>query len=289
MSSRRAGVFRCSAAEKAYVDSAGELIRFREDKVHRLIIGSRETLKQQTVGEQEREACTVYIWVECGKFFRECRQHFHTTGAILPSSRFLARALVRPLFAPRPAWRILEVGPGTGSVTREIVRRMTVVDRLDAVEINARFAELVKRRVRQERVFARCRDQIEIITAAVQELLGTGVYDLIVSGLPLNNFPAHEVREIFATYNRLLKPGGTLSFYEYTLVRQLKSPFVDRRERRRLFRVGRVMRGYIRDYQIRRERILINVPPATVRHLRFQPMTPRSSEKIAHPSSLMLL
>ncbi|HZV04214.1 MAG TPA: methyltransferase domain-containing protein [Gemmataceae bacterium] len=232
----------------------------------------------------------MYIWVECGKFFRECRQHFHTTGAILPSSRFLARALVRPLHGPRPAWRILEVGPGTGSVTREIARRMTPADRLDAVEINTRFAELVERRVRQERAFTRCRDQIEIITAAVQDLLGTGMYDLIVSGLPLNNLSPHEVREIFATYNRLLKPGGTLTFYEYTLVRQLKSPFVDRRERRRLFRVGRVMRGYIRDYQIRRERIFINVPPATVRYLRFEPMTPRpAAEKTAHPSSVLLL
>ena len=245
---------------------------------------------QRTVGAQEREAATVYIWVECGKFIRECRQHFLTTGAILPSSRFLARALVRPLRGSRAAWRILEVGPGTGAVTREIARRLLPSDRLDAVEINRHFADLVERQVRQERVFARCRDQIEIIHAAVQELLGHGIYDLIVSGLPLNNFPAHQVREIFATYNRLLKPGGTLTFYEYTFVRQLKTPFVDRRERRRLFRVGRVMRGYIRDYQIRRERIFINVPPATVRYLRFKPVTTRPTlEAIGHPSSILQL
>ncbi len=244
----------------------------------------------QPVGAQEREAATVYIWVECGKFFRECRQHFHTTGAILPSSRFLARALVRPLRGPRPTWRILEVGPGTGAVTREIACRMLTGDRLDAVEINGHFAELIQRRVRQERVFARSREQIEVIHAAVQELLGEATYDLIVSGLPLNNFPAHEVREIFATYNRLLKPGGTLTFYEYTFVRQLKTPFVDRRERRRLFRVGRVMRGYIRDYQIRRERIFINVPPATVRYLRFKPITARpAAETVIHPSSILQL
>jgi phosphatidylethanolamine/phosphatidyl-N-methylethanolamine N-methyltransferase len=163
-------------------------------------------------------------------------------------------------------------------------------DRLDAVEINGYFVDLLQRRLGQERVFRRCRDQIEIIHAAVQDLLGNAVYDFIISGLPLNNFPAHEVREIFATYIRLLKPGGTLTFYEYTFVRQLKSPFVDRRERRRLFRVGRVMRGYIRDYQIRRERIFINVPPATVRYLRFSPLIARSVvEAIEHPSRVLQL
>ncbi len=231
----------------------------------------------------------MHIWIECGNFLRECRRHFHTTGAILPSSRFLARALVRQLRGPRPSCRILEVGPGTGSVTCEIARRMLPGDRLDAVEINAHFVALMERRLRLERVFSIRRDQIEIIHAAVQDLLGRAVYDFIVSGLPLNNFPAHEVRDIFATYSRLLKPGGTLTFYEYTLVRQLKTPFVDRRERRRLFRVGHVMRGYIRDYQIRRERIFINVPPATVRHLRFQPGSRSLAEAIEHPSRVLQL
>jgi phosphatidylethanolamine/phosphatidyl-N-methylethanolamine N-methyltransferase len=222
------------------------------------------------------------IWVECGDFFREFRRHFRTTGAILPSSRFLARALVRPLRGPRPACRVLEVGPGTGSVTCEIARRMQPGDRLDAVEINGRFVELLERRLEKDRVFGPWRDQIEVIHSAVQDLLGDAVYDFIVSGLPLNNFPVALVREIFATYNRLLKPGGILSYYEYTWVRQLKTPFVDRRERRRLFRVGRVMRGYIRNYQFRRERIFINVPPATVRHLRFKPApAPAATERPA--------
>lgn len=222
------------------------------------------------------------IWVECGDFFREFRRHFQTTGAILPSSRFLARALARPLRGPRPPARILEVGPGTGSVTCEIARRMHPEDRLDAVEINARFVELLEARLQKDRVFRARRDQVEVIHAAVQDLVGDAVYDFIISGLPLNNFPVALVREIFSTYDRLLKPGGMLSYYEYTWVRQLKTPFVDRRERRRLFRVGRVMRGYIRDYQVRRERIFINVPPATVRHLRFKPApAPAASERPA--------
>jgi hypothetical protein len=31
------------------------------------------------------------------------------------------------------------------------------------------------------------------------------------------------------------------------------------------------MRGYIRDFQVRREQIFINVPPATVRHMQLKP------------------
>jgi phosphatidylethanolamine/phosphatidyl-N-methylethanolamine N-methyltransferase len=213
----------------------------------------------------------MHLLEECGDFFREFRRHFRTTGAVLPSSRFLARALTQPLRQPRTPARILEVGPGTGSVTRAIARRLGPNDRLDAVEINARFVGLLRERLDTDRVFQHCRGQVEVIHAALEDLVGDSVYDYIVSGLPMNNFPVVQVREIFTAFARLLKPGGTLSYYEYVLVRQLKWPLVDRRERRRLFRVGRVMRGYIREYQIRRESIFINVPPATVRHLRLKP------------------
>jgi phospholipid N-methyltransferase len=208
---------------------------------------------------------------ECGTFFRESRRHFRNTGALLPSSRFLARALASPLAEPRPPYRILEVGPGTGSVTREILRRLQPGDRLDCVELNEHFVERLNLCLRHDSRFIPYQSQVQVIHSPVEALPGDAIYDHIISGLPLNNFPVDLVREIFDAYGRLLKPGGVLSYFEYVLIRHLKTPFSGRKERHRLHRVGRLVGEYIRAYQVRRQRVLMNVPPAVVRHLHIKP------------------
>src|SRR3954468_8890690 len=112
------------------------------------------------------------ILSECGSFWRESRRSFRNTGALLPSSRFLARALAAPLSGPRPPWRILEVGPGTGSVTREILRRLQPGDQLDAVELNSRFVQRLTFSLHHDRRFIPHRHQVRIIHSAVEDLPG---------------------------------------------------------------------------------------------------------------------
>ena len=208
-------------------------------------------------------------WSEYRDFFREFRRDFLHTGSLLPSGVFLAQALARPHANARPAARILEVGPGTGSVTREIVRRMLPGDVLDAVEINPVFIDALRRRMERDPVLANRRGDVRLIQAPVQEILGEDVYDFIISGLPLNNFAGADIRSIFGAYMRLARPGATLSYFEYVLVRQLKTPFVGRSERYRLARVGRLVRRYIRRHQTECRHVWLNVPPAVVRYLRL--------------------
>src|SRR5262245_38950161 len=114
------------------------------------------------------------FWAECGTFFRECRRHFRDTGSLLPSSKYLARALTTELRVPRLPARILEVGPGTGSVTAQILRHMQPGDHLDAVELNGHFVALLQRRFDQERAFREHRPHVRLIHGPVEELAGRG-------------------------------------------------------------------------------------------------------------------
>src|SRR5262249_42482101 len=200
--------------------------------------------------------------------------NFYHTGAILPSSANLGRVVSKSLLGPRPAMRLLEVGPGTGSVTRVIASRLRPGDQFDAVEINPDFVAHLQRRLQTDRALSAQRDAIRIIQSPVQELPGEGVYDLIISGLPLNNFSPELIDDIFAAFRRLLKPDGLLTYFEYAFIRRLKWPFVGRGERQRLRKINDLLAGYRRRHQVSREHVWFNVPPAVVRRLRLDPTAP---------------
>jgi len=172
---------------------------------------------------------------------------------------------------PRSSRRVVPRGFSKWGPEPDRSRRSWGDSCLDVLELNPQFITHLQKRFDQEPGFRCCRDQISLMNSAVEKLEGECTYDFIISGLPLNIFPVEQVREIYRVFSRVLKPGGMLSYFEYILVRQLKSPFVSRRERRRLYRVGRVVGSYISKYQVRRQNVFVNVPPAVVRHLRLKP------------------
>src|SRR5690348_11215160 len=64
-------------------------------------------------------------------------------GAVLPSSRLLARLMTADL---RPGARVMELGAGTGSVTRAILDSGVRPEDLYLVERNEEFAAILRRR-----------------------------------------------------------------------------------------------------------------------------------------------
>ena len=186
----------------------------------------------------------------------------------MPSGRYLARALTRFVSEKSlPPRKILEVGPGTGAVTRQIIAGMGSADSLDLVELNRTFVEQLERRFRTEPAFRAVADCARVLHCPVEELPRGDRYHVIVSGLPLNNFAAAEVERILAALVDLLAPGGTLSFFEYIAVRPLRALVSSRAERDRLRGIGKAL-GSLLGREIRRDAVWLNVPPAWVHHVR---------------------
>jgi phosphatidylethanolamine/phosphatidyl-N-methylethanolamine N-methyltransferase len=202
-------------------------------------------------------------------FIREARGSFGTVGAVMPSGRFLARAIASELRVCNGPSRVLEVGPGTGALTWEIVRYIRPQDRFDVVELNAGFVSALRHRFQRDWHFRRVADRTRILHMPVQELGGTHSYDFVISGLPFNSFPSELVQAIFRSLTRLTKPGGVLSFFEYLWIRDVRRMFVSMRERRRLVRVGSLIERYLDRYEFRRDTVVVNLPPALVHHLRL--------------------
>src|SRR5271166_1810158 len=99
---------------------------------------------------------------ECRAFYQQFRRQYRNTGSILPSSRGLARALVSQVRRRCGPARILEVGPGTGAVTDEILRALRPGDHFEIVEINADFVALLARRFEEEPLWRARRAQARV-------------------------------------------------------------------------------------------------------------------------------
>jgi phospholipid N-methyltransferase len=146
---------------------------------------------------------------------------------------------------------------------------MRADDRLVLVERNEHFIERLKARMTDAPLFCQAAGRIELVHASVEELAEDKPFDLIISGLPLNNFSAELVEQILAKFRRLLSPGGTVSFFEYVGIRRAKA-LVSLRDRERLRAVGRVMQEVVRPNEFHCDLVLANVPPAWVHHLRWE-------------------
>jgi phospholipid N-methyltransferase len=199
-----------------------------------------------------------------GEFFRQ----FHSTGAILPSGRSLGRALARHVRDGDGGRRILEVGPGTGAVTRWIVDGLRDDDSLDLVELNENFVRRLRERFDHDPAFQPAANRTRILHRPIEQVEGEHCYDVIVSGLPLNNFDGENVQQILKVMLRLLRPGGTMSFFEYVAVRPLRSLVSGRAERTRLKMVGDAISDARNGRTLGRDLVIVNVPPAWVHHLR---------------------
>ena len=198
-------------------------------------------------------------------FLREFLLEFKTTGACFPTSRWAAQVLITPLRASnRGPKNILELGPGTGSVTLPLLKELRPGDHLTICEINPRFMKSLKDTLEADGEFQRVKDQVSFFLGAAQDLPNNRIYDIIVCALPFVNFDLETVQTIFSKLRDVSTQDTLMTYYEYIGVRRFNETIGAPERRDRIAQVHDYLKqsGYIS--YLKRERVWLNLFPINI-------------------------
>jgi phospholipid N-methyltransferase len=136
-------------------------------------------------------------------------------GAVVPSSPFLVKDMMSPVDWDR-ARVLVEYGPGVGTFTREILKRMRPDAVLVAIELNTDFVDYLGDHIRDSRFHV-----VQGSAARVRSILtelNLGPADYIISGLPYSVMPDSMRRTIVEESRQALKAKGTMLLFQYSRV-----------------------------------------------------------------------
>ncbi len=144
-------------------------------------------------------------------------------GSIIPSSRFLSARMMRQIPWERSE-SIVELGPGTGVFTKEIINRKKQNAKFFVVENDPHFQKILRKRFPKLMI----RNEAIHLKDYVTELQLDKV-DAIISGLPFAVFSESKRSVILDNIEQTLSPGGVFVTFQYSL--QLKKDLEKRFDR----------------------------------------------------------
>ena len=134
-------------------------------------------------------------------------------GSIRPSSKYLMNKMLENIDF-NTARVIVELGPGTGVFTYEILKRMSQDSVLLIFELNQGFMRTLRKNIKDKRAIF-IYDSAEKIQEYIQKH-ELGQADAIISSLPLYNFP-QELRDTIVNNSfEALKDTGKYIQFQYT-------------------------------------------------------------------------
>src|SRR5476651_2656545 len=148
------------------------------------------------------------------QFIRSWFEKPLSTGAVMPSSKALARTMARYV-DPQSSGPVIELGPGTGPVTEALVQHGVDPKRLILVEFNPASCRLLRTRYPGATV-------VQGDAYRLRRLLGASVREpaaAVVSGLPLVTKPLRTRLRLISDAMSLLAPGAPFVQFTYAMVR----------------------------------------------------------------------
>ena len=137
-------------------------------------------------------------------------RHPKKVGAVLPSSRYLAEAMVEGLDL-HAGDTIVEYGPGTGPMTRVIAEKIGNGMRYLGIERDPEFHSLLTRRFPQLDFHLGSAEQI----GKILKERGFCAPKVIISGLPFASFSATVQQRLAKRTREALAPQGQFRTFQY--------------------------------------------------------------------------
>ena len=134
-------------------------------------------------------------------------------GSLIPSSRFLIKQLLRDV-----RWNdvkvIIEYGPGVGTISGEILKRMRPDAKLIVFEINDDFVRVLRSRFNDPRLLVYHRSAADV--GEVLRELALPEADCAVAGIPFSIMKDEDREAVIRNTHSALKPGGSFLVYQFS-------------------------------------------------------------------------
>jgi phosphatidylethanolamine/phosphatidyl-N-methylethanolamine N-methyltransferase len=146
-------------------------------------------------------------------FLKRWLRNPFSMGAVVPSGRLLSEAMARTTLAEMKGrdGHVVELGAGTGEVTKALLAAGIPADRLALVEREPELASFLRRHFTGPKI-------VEGDAARLPKILaeqGIGSVSAVVSSLPLLSLPAEVVRGIVHGVFEALPRGAALVQFTY--------------------------------------------------------------------------
>lgn len=168
-------------------------------------------MMQRVLGSRHARHISDYLKkLTPGVFLQEFWAQPGIVGAICPSSKFLAQRMAHEVSHCKDGL-IIELGPGTGVVTKALLKHGVSPERLLVVEYSNRFVQRLRTQFPLVNiVHGNAADLCQIVPEGVK-------VSAIVSSLPLCSLPEPLMQSILRQWHYLLHDAGVAVQFTYNL------------------------------------------------------------------------
>ena len=177
------------------------------------------------------------------KFFFRFLRSPNTIGSVYPSSRFLAREMAQGIQSHH---KVLELGPGSGSVTQAILNRGVKEHNLKLIEQDASLYKILASKYPGIEVINE-----SVTSPALLSFFSDMKFDVVVSSLPLVLFSDDDLKALLTFYKKVTHDESWMAQFTYAKKLAYGSQLIHKNSLKQKFK----------------RKVFLNIPPANVFHI----------------------